>query len=219
MYAPCARGCRRSTRRERGNALAFEMASASGQRTTGVARRIPVPKEIVQAYTDMVSRVPDLARPPELEFYDDLHGVGGLFIADHWVIAVGQADMERIVENLIATQPASVARVVQDTAAAQGAPINSVRKVLLGGVMGRCIAHELGHALIFRGYVNPYAPDEEAGADYYAGRLDAARGKGGRLGEMFFRAIGCVGPSCHHPSPQGRVVAYSSGYHAQRQSA
>jgi hypothetical protein len=167
----------------------------------------------------MVSRIPGLARPPELEFYDDLHGVGGLFIADQWVIAVGQADMERIVENLIATRPTDVARVVQDIAAAQGAPINSVRKVLLGGAMGRCIAHELGHALIFRGYVNPYAPDEEAGADHYAGRLDAARGKGGRLGEMFFRAIGCVGPTCHHPSPQGRVVAYSSGYHAQVQSA
>jgi hypothetical protein len=218
MYASCSHGCCRPARRERGDALSFDMSSASGQRTRGLARRIPVPKEMTQAYTDMVSRLPGLIKAPTLEFYDDLQGFGGLFISDSWVIAVGQSDMERIVETLIATRPADVDRVIRDIAAAQSAPINSVRKVLLGGAMGRCMAHELGHSLIFLGYMNPYAPDEEAGADYYAGRLDAARGRGGRLGEMFFRAIGCVGSMCHHPSPHGRVTAYSSGYYAQMQN-
>jgi len=80
----------------------------------------------------------------------------------------------------------------------------------------RCIAHELGHAMISRGASNPYAPDDEAGADYYAGGFDAARNKNRDLGELFFHAIGCVGSSCTHPAPDVRAAAYRAGYVAQR---
>lgn len=74
------------------------------------------------------------------------------------------------------------------------------------------MAHELGHAAIYRGAHNPYAPDGEAGADYYAGRLDAHRNMNTELGAMFFFSIGCIGDSCTHPEPNVRAAAYRRGY-------
>lgn len=168
-----------------------------------------------QAYADMVSKVRIRFSAPQLEFYDDLRGVGGLFIADAWSIAVGQKDIEAIVDRLLATRYKDVAQVVYQLGQAKGVNVSAVRTVLLDSAMARCIAHELGHALIHVGCHNPYAPDGEAGADYYAGRLDAARGIDWQLGEMFFRAIGCVGPTCTHPSPQGRSSAYCDGFNEQ----
>jgi hypothetical protein len=219
MFLYCPKGCCRQSRRHGADALAFETVGAWGESSAATARRVATPPEMQKAYSAMASKLRDFGRPPTLEFYDDLHGVGGLFIPGDWVIAIGRKDMADIVERVLSTRWAEVARVAQEVAAAKGFAITDVRKVMLGAAMGRCIAHELGHAAIHRGWHNPFAPDGEAGADYYAGRLDAARGNDWRLGEMFFRAIGCVGPSCSHPSPQGRSNAYVTGYREQTQRA
>jgi hypothetical protein len=76
------------------------------------------------------------------------------------------------------------------------------------------MAHELGHALIFTGAANPCAPDGEAGADYYAGKFDAAGGRSPDLGALFFWSIGCAGDFCDHPSPDIRAAACRAGFDA-----
>jgi len=160
----------------------------------------------------MVAKVRALGTPPALEVYDDLHGVGGLFIPAHWVIAVGLKDITDVSDQILATRRDEVAFISNDLARTRGLRVDDLRRLLTVSGLVRCIAHELGHALIYRGWVNPFALDGEAGADYYAGQIDASRGTDWRLGEMFFRAIGCRGPTCDHPSPEGRSNAYVTGY-------
>ena len=58
--------------------------------------------------------------------------------------------------------------------------------------------------------------DDEAGADFYAGKLDASMGRSRDLGAMFFFAIGCTGISCSHPAPELRASAYLAGHDAQQ---
>jgi hypothetical protein len=81
------------------------------------------------------------------------------------------------------------------------------------------MAHELGHAMIAQGWRNPFFPDAEAGADYYAGKLDAARRHDWRIGSLIFQHIGCVGRTCAHPTPAARRDAYQRGYGEQQRAA
>ncbi|MFY0584344.1 hypothetical protein ACN28S_67565 [Cystobacter fuscus] len=213
------KGCHRSTRRFANGALFFEAAGTHSVPATRTSTRIATPAPMEEAYTEMLTRVPNLRPAPTLEFYDDLHGFGGLFMAEPWVVAVGQKDIETIADQLLSTRHLEVARVARELGAARNVNVTSIRTVLLGSAMARCIAHELGHAMLYCGFHNPYAPDEEAGADYYAGRLDASRRIDWRLGEMFFRSIGCVGPTCTHPTPANRSSAYVTGYNEQYSKA
>lgn len=206
----CPKGCRQHARRV-GTSLALH--EASGRGTTAV--RVATRPSMTAAYAQMLAQIPSLRPAPALEFYDDLHGVGGLFIPTAWVIAVGVKDMERLVDNLLATRHDEVVAIAHELAQASGTRPSSVRELLIGAAMGRCMSHELGHALIFRGWPNPYRPDEEAGADYYAGKLDAARGRDWRIGALFFAEIGCIGPTCTHPTPHERRNAYTYGYNEQ----
>lgn len=211
----CIKCCQRPAWHLSDGRLAFQSPRARGVAPADSAGRVDAPPGMLEAYADMVSRVPDLGQPPSLEFYDDLHGVGGLFIADAWTIAIGIRDIEDITTVVLSEHFAEVAQITNELSPGRGDSPATVWSVMKAAGMGRCVAHELGHAVIFRGWSNPFAPDQEAGADYYAGRFDAARGADWRLGEMFFHAIGCVGTSCRHPSPDGRSHAYIRGYRQQ----
>jgi hypothetical protein len=153
--------------------------------------------------------------PPVLEFYDDLHGAGGMFIPADWAILVGVADMRRIAADVVRVSGHRVAEIMAGSTGRRPTA-QEVLGFTAEAATRRCMAHELGHALLSRGANNPYAPDDEAGADYYAGRLDAARDKNLEFGEMFFHAIGCVGPTCDHPPPDMRAAAYRAGYLDQK---
>jgi hypothetical protein len=163
-----------------------------------------------------ITQLTPLARtPPAVEFYSDLHDVGGMFSSNDWVILVGVGDMLRIASKVLASWYRAAEAVCMAVNRGQRPSRPTLLQFVMGAATVRCMAHELGHALIASGMVNPYAPDPEAGADYYAGRLDAARGRNRQLGEMFFWSIGCIGPSCTHPRPDVRAGAYAAGYGLQ----
>lgn len=219
MYGECSRGCLRHSVRVSRTSLAFDAVAGRSARGQKTANRIATPSFAAHAYAEMVRQLRNFGRAPVLEFYETLHGVGGLFIADQWVIAVGLRDIQEIADRVLSNHWYEVAKIAQSLAARQNSVVKDVRSVMIGAGIGRCIAHELGHAVLYRGWRNPFHPDEEAGADYYAGRLDAARGTNWQLGEMFFRAIGCVGPTCNHPTPADRSNAYVTGYEEQLRAA
>lgn len=211
----CPKGCLRHVSRPRTGTVAFYGLNAVGELDALAATRVSMRAAMAAEYEDMVSRTRLGRPPPTLEFYDDLHGVGGLFIGDQWAILIGERDMERIARNVIRQWPQHVARLYMNGNGGQRGTPQAVLAFAVTAATRRCIAHELGHALIYRGGANPYHPDAEAGADYYAGRLDAARGRHRLLGEMFFYSIGCIGDSCTHPSPPNRAAAYGAGYQQQ----
>ncbi|HVY31038.1 MAG TPA: hypothetical protein VHB79_30995 [Polyangiaceae bacterium] len=216
MHISCPKGCTRRAWRIAPHVLAIEPAGLMRRGSASRATRIATPHGIGDAYAQMVSKVRHLGTAPALEVYDDLHGVGGLFIPDNWVIAVGLKDIADISDRILSTRHDDVAAIARDLARTKGPRVDDLRGLLIVSGMVRCVGHELGHALIHRGWVNPFSPDGEAGADYYAGQIDAARGTDWRLGEMFFRAIGCRGPTCSHPSPENRSTAYMTGYENMR---
>ncbi len=207
-YLACPKGCVRHAVRH-ASGLAFAVA---GQQKS--ARRVAIPPEARAEYDAMVARTPLHANPPLLEFYDDLHGVGGMFIPAAWAIIIGMKDQEDIAARVRQNWPNDLALVFREVNGR--APVgHELVSFTFQAAVGRCMAHELGHALIRSGSVNPYAPDEEAGADYYAGRFDAAFGRNRKVGAMFFYSIGCVGPSCTHPAPATRAGAHAAGFAAQ----
>jgi hypothetical protein len=157
----------------------------------------------------MIQRCPSLAgSPPALEFCDDLHGVGGLFDSANWVIMIGVRDMQLVAAEVVRRRPKKLARLYKVPVSTPAAQLVS-RTVRVATV--RCMAHEIGHALIFRGAPNPHWPDDEAGADHYAGMLDAARGESREFGKAFFFSIGCTRVGCSHPPPTKREAAYDAG--------
>lgn len=205
----CVKGCVHSVVRDGAGRLGFR-AGADGH----FARLLDAPKEWRQAYADMVARL-SLPSAPTLEFFDTLHGVGGMFIPGDWAIAIGIADAKAITELLFTQHAAELVAYAKSLGAQRQVTVAHPYNVILGGVVGRIMAHELGHAVLFCGGVNPEG-DEEAGADYYAARIDAARGKDEGLGVAIFHSIGCTGSSCTHPSPEVRAGAYVHGYRDQR---
>jgi hypothetical protein len=208
----CLRRVTRCARRASLHALAFVAGGVGG---TSVAVRAAPPNGIENEYAQMIASTPLRASPPALEFYEDLHGVGGLFDAQNWAILVGIRDMCEIAASVISRWPKEVATLYLSGRPGFWPTAIALSTFAFDAAVRRCVAHELGHALRSWGASNPYAPDDEAGADYYAGRLDAACGRSRDLGEMFFYAIGCVGESCDHPSPPNRAAAYGAGFDAQ----
>ncbi len=213
----CQKGCSRWVARSRIGA-AFHGAGPFGMAETLTAVRVAAPSAIADEYVATVSATALASNQPTLEFYDTLHGVGGIFSGPDWAILVGVKDMQDIAASVLASWPQDLitlfvaGRGVWPTAAA-------LSRFAFEAAVRRCIAHELGHALIYRGAENPFEPDDEAGADFYAGRLDAALGRTCELGQMFFWSIGCRGPSCTHPSPDVRAAAYAAGYEQQLAAA
>ena len=166
-------------------------------------------------FEDMLRRTSLCDNPPSLEFFDDLHGVGGMFVPAQSVILIGMKDQRDIAATVVSRWAQQVAAIYAHSNGGKRPTPAELSGFALDAAIRRCMAHEIGHALLAAGHANPYEPDEEAGADYYAGKFDAARGKSRELGEMFFFSIGCTGPSCTHPAPAARAAAYRAGYDEQ----
>jgi hypothetical protein len=211
----CPKGCERDVTRFSNGAAAFEKCGCTGLAEARVSVRVQPPPGMAEEYAAMTQLTPLAQSPPAVEFYSDLHDVGGIFSVNDWGILVGVGDMLRVASRVLTSwqQAAEAVYLVNNGGHRPSRP--TLFRFVVEAATVRCMAHELGHALIAGGMVNPYAPDGEAGADYYAGRLDAARGRNRQLGEMFFWSIGCVGPSCTHPRPDVRAGAYGAGYGIQ----
>ena len=215
----CPKGCcDRNAVQYRNGLLTFVGPSGYGYEETKTAARVGTSPTLQRRYLGMISMTALRENPPTFEVHDDLHGVGGMFIADQWAIVVGAQDMRRIAHDVLGRWSHQVATIFVQTNGHWPTQEQLVHFVTEAATL-RCIAHEIGHALIASGSGNPYHPDEEAGADYYAGRLDAAHGRSVELGKMFFYAIGCTGRTCSHPRPPTRAAAYAFGYDAQQRAA
>lgn len=215
----CSKGCSRRVARYTNGTLAFQAHDVWGFPQTKQANLVPPPSGMQKAFSDMIACTTLRSHPPALEFYDNLHGAGGMFVPDQWVIMVGLRDMREIAADVAQRWPDELINLYAGGYGGRRASTPQLVEYSITAATGRCIAHEIGHAMIYKGYWNPYDPDQEAGADYYAGKLDAARGRSRALGKMFFFSIGCVGPSCDHPSPSVRAAAYDAGYDEQRRAA
>lgn len=207
----CLKGCN-SRRLHRLNEHRLALLSDQASERT-IANRVGMSLELSREYAAQVAHT-SLKPPPTFELYDNLRGVGGLFIGDQWAIVVGVDDMRQIAAAMLQNWGRRLhALCLAETG--RWPQATDLNNWLVWEATKRCIAHELGHALIFSGANNPYYADHEAGADYYAGRLGAARGHSLEIGKMFFEAIGCVGDFCIHPDPASRAAAYERGYVAQ----
>jgi hypothetical protein len=214
MFLLCPKGCERSVARFQNGTVAFHGEAAHGFADQKSAVRVAAPRGMEVEYAAMTQRTRLHATPPALEFYDDLHDVGGMFVGLEWLIMLGVRDMQRIAGNVLRQWSPQVAALYRARTGMQPTP-QALDTFAVQTATVRCMAHELGHALIFSGASNPYAPDGEAGADYYAGKFDAAGGRSPDLGAIFFWSIGCTGASCDHPSPDIRASAHRAGFDAQ----
>ena len=215
VFQACPKGCARRVARYTNGIISFTGLSGYGAPVNKQAMPIVVPTSMRSDFDDMVGRTVLSSSPPSLEFFDDLHGAGGMFVPGDWAILIGMKDQRDIALNVVSTWPRQVAALyARSNAGMRPTPANLL-DFATDAAIRRCMAHEIGHALLASGLPNPFAPDEEAGADYYAGRFDAARAKNRALGEMFFYSIGCTGPSCTHPEPAMRAEAYRTGYDEQ----
>jgi hypothetical protein len=218
MY--CPKGCERAIARFQNGAMTFQgVSDAYGFSEQRVSSQVAAPNGMAGEYAAMTRLTPMAQHPPTLEFYNDLHDVGGIFSGADWVIMVGVADMQRIANKVLAEWAGPAEQVYMAHNRGMRPNPQALFHFVKQAATVRCMAHELGHALIFTGLGNPYWPDGEAGADYCAGRLDAARGRSRDLGQMFFWSIGCVGPSCDHPTPDARASAYVAGFDEQLAAA
>lgn len=169
----------------------------------GNFRIVPTPRHLGRSYLEMLDCV-DIPCAPRLVTVAWAKGMGGFYLPG--LIVVGLREGTDLAQRLWdlrfsnRVHPAHVQRRFDE---------------LVRFVMQRVLAHELGHALLDAGYETPYY-DDEAGADYLAGRLDAAGGRSCALGQLLFWSIGCVGPQCSHPAPGQRAEAYTHGYTSQR---
>jgi hypothetical protein len=214
MFLQCTTGCQQRVARFHDGRVAFHGVGVHGFADQKSAARVAAPQGLAEEYAAMIRRTALHANPPSLEFYDDLQDVGGMFVGIEWLILIGVRDMLRLAGKVLRQWSPQVAAIygartgIHPTA--EGLHAIAVRTVAV-----RCMAHELGHALIFAGAANPCEPDGEAGADYYAGRFDAAGGRSPQLGALLFWSIGCAGDVCDHPSPNIRAAAYRAGFDAQ----
>jgi hypothetical protein len=194
--------------------IAFHEVSAHGIAEQRSATRVPAPPGMADEYATMIQRTPLRDHPPGLEFYDDLGDVGGMFVGPDWVIMLGLGDLQRLTCKVLGQWSPQVSTIYR---ARNGAPpsTQALYAYATHSATLRCLAHELGHALIVAGAPNPFAPDAEAGADFYAGRFDAEMGRSPELGALFFLSIGCTGHACDHPSPSIRATAHRAGFDAQ----
>ena len=186
----------------------FGSCSASPMDVFG-ARRLHVvqtPDVLAAAYREMLGVVP-LASAPRLAVVASAHGAGGMFSPG--LIVVGKKDVLALVDQLVVDYDYELRRTVKPTVWLRP---HIVVRALRRMVSTRVVAHELGHALVHAGFRTPYPHEEEAAADYLAGRMDAACGRRTDLARLLFHAIGCSGARCTHPEPDQRVAAYECGY-------
>lgn len=176
---------------------------------------VPTPRELAAAYSSMY-RATDLSCAPRLVVVTSAGGAGGLFMPG--LIVVGREDALTIARRMWRQEHRRLRSTIAGYLLRHGIRTRNYLAFLEMAVLGRIVAHELGHALVYEGHETPF-DHPEAAADYLAGRLDAARGREGRIGEAIFRGIGCRELICSHPSPHGRALAYASGYRFQAEVA
>lgn len=171
--------------------------------------RAQVPSEIANAFQKMWE-LAGFSCPPRLEFVRTLHGTGGLYV--NGLIVVGIADAEEIARSIWTEWGDRVKERARQICQNPWLSSTEVYEFVRVAVQGRIVAHELGHAM--RDDLAEPTPfdDEEAAADFLAGKLDALRGKDRELGSLIFYAIGCEGLLCTHATPCGRAHAYVTGY-------
>jgi hypothetical protein len=213
MFLNCAKGGHRHLTKFP-DGVSFHGVGTHGLAEQRSAFRVPAPPATADEYAAMIQRTPLRDHPPGLEFYDDLDNVGGMFVGPDWVIMLGLADMQRLTCKVLTQWSPQVAAIYRSRSGATP-NAHALYAFAVHSATLRCLAHELGHALITAGSPNPFAPDGEAGADFYAGRFDAEMGRSPELGALFFLSIGCTGGSCHHPSPSIRATAHRAGFDAQ----
>lgn len=171
--------------------------------------RTRVPAVIRKTFKEMVW-LSGLACAPRMEFVRSLGGFGGAYLAG--LILVGVEDARELAQNIWAKHKDFLKRRMLALCGKKKSQRCQPGRLFQAAVQGRMLAHELGHAM--RDFVETPTPfdNEEAAADYLAGKLDALRGEDWRRGRLIFYSIGCEGLFCTHPTPCGRAHAYVSGY-------
>lgn len=179
-----------------------------GKKTTRL-ERTRVPAAIGKAFKEMVW-LSGLACSPRLEFVRSLLGYGGAYLVG--LILLGVEDAREIAQNIWTKHKDFLTRRMLELCGKKKSQRCQPGRLFQAAVQGRVLAHELGHAMRnFLGTSTPF-DNEEAAADYLAGKLDALRGENWRVGRVIFYSIGCEGLFCTHPTPCGRAHAYVTGY-------
>jgi hypothetical protein len=220
MTPRCPRGCVRRIARHSDGAITFSLDyTADGAAEQKLSRLIPAPARVRVEFDEAVGRAGLRNEVTDLEVYDDLHGARGMFDAGPWVVLLGSRDVYAVGRTVAERWAKELTTLYANGNGGARASPEELLAYAVEAATRRYIAHEIGHALIAMGNPNPYQPDEEAGADYYAGKLDGGRGRSRALGEVIFHSIGCADPSCGHPSSSTRVRAYGAGYDAQKHAS
>lgn len=169
-----------------------------------VFTKAAIPARVVSAFQEMIAVATGLCCVPWLYAVEDAHGLGGFYVRGGGPIVIGHRDVVQLATTYVTTFLTKKLRHLPKEAFVD----------VLDLVYGRVLAHELGHALDEAGFASPFL-HPEARADYFAGVLDALRGKDAALGSRFFATIGCKGLACTHPPHDVRATAYLTGYSDQ----
>lgn len=176
---------------------------------------VPMPERLLETMQDLFSRVPQqlMSKMSCLQVFLVKKSSRGSFYSRPDLIVLDEAQIRGFATTLAQEKAARL--VVEDHARRHGRwTTDTDAKLLYYSLLGRVLAHEVGHALRSRGVGTPFE-DEEKAADYLAGILDAKRHKSRVLGEKFFFSIGCNHPGCDHPTSEARRAAYNQGYDDQ----
>lgn len=215
MPCKCARG-HHSGFSAVGSTLSVWSVNAQGQRVCETYNILPiVPLFLVRAVRQMIAAAPVLSGVV-VYLVKTTRGRGGFFLAPN-LIVLGLDDAVAIAEHIREEHADQIAAISLDHMLRHGWTSEPDFSFLVYSAMGRLLAHELGHALRYRGWWAPFT-DEEANADYLAGFLDSRRGKDPLLGSMVFFSIGCNFPGCDHPPSGVRSAAYEMGYEDERRA-
>jgi len=161
------------------------------------------------AYARMTWLFPNLSCAPRLAFVQGLGGRGGIY-ADG-LIVIGVEDAIDVAARIWRSD---YSQVVRTLARPHHRTQEDLMVALVVEVMGRVIAHELGHAVRRTSrYRTPYQ-NEELAADFTAGWIERRTSKIGQLGCRIFHAIGCNEIPCTHPNSAARVCAYAWGWNS-----
>lgn len=213
MSGSCPKGCRRRWFEAGREGLVLRHPLAPARR---VSQKLRTPQHLAADYQQMLTVVTGLPRRPALEVHDTLGGVGGMFVPSQNVILLDWQELDAIAARLRIDHAEEVRRFTRPAWPWTWVSQTAIESHVFTAVMRRVLAHELGHALIVAGYPHPFGGDEEAGADFYAGRIAAILGYDERFGALVFHELGCTGASCTHPRPGVRARAFVIGYREQR---
>src|SRR5260221_9607385 len=138
----CPKGCSRPVLRfAHGGSIAFSGSNARGFAEQKRASRIPLPGGTREDFDAMVGLTQLRATPPALELFDDLHGVGGLFVADQWAILVGLQDQVSIAANVLQRWPHESRRIYAQANCGRQPTPKQLFDVTLEAAVHRCMAH------------------------------------------------------------------------------